>query len=418
MEETIGITARRSGLALDVEDVAQFAAGLDGVVVARHYTYMCSDPGQALIKDDIRKLDLDRVVVASCSPLMHETTFRNACAEAGLNPYLFQMTNIREHVSWVTDDPARATEKARGLVSAAVRRVRYQDPLEMRQVAMQKAALVVGGGIAVAASEDISRHVQTVPAEAVRPGAWVQVLAGERLPVDGDVLHGSSMLDMSLLTGESAPRAVGPGAAVYAGTTNIEAPVLIVAERTGVHTRVAQLMDKVEQAVRSRAPVVLLADRLAARFVAAVLVLAAVAFALHASRNVATAAEHAVAVLVVSCPCALGLATPLAVSVALGRAARSGILIKGGRAIELLASSHLVVFDKTGTLTQGKLELVDFHGDASVKSLVRSLEEHSAHPAASGLVRAFGDAPRSPVSDIQQQTGGGIQGSVAGRIVR
>ena len=93
---------------------------LKNVVVARHYAYMCSDPGQALIKEDIRNEGLDRVVVASCSPLMHESTFRKACAEAGLNPFLFQMTNIREHCSWVTDDPAAATEKAKALVAAAV----------------------------------------------------------------------------------------------------------------------------------------------------------------------------------------------------------------------------------------------------------------------------------------------------------
>ena len=133
---------------VDVAAVTDFAAGLDGVAVARHYAYMCSDPGQALIKDDIREQGLDRVVVASCSPLMHETTFRRACAEAGLNPFLFQITNIREHCSWVTDDRARATEKAMGLVSAAVARVRLHQPLEMRQAAVKQSALVVGGGIA------------------------------------------------------------------------------------------------------------------------------------------------------------------------------------------------------------------------------------------------------------------------------
>ena len=133
---------------VDVEDVAGYAAGLDGVVVARHYTYMCSDPGQALIKEDIKKRDLDRVVVASCSPLMHESTFRTACAEAGLNPFLFQMTNIREHVSWVAGDRKLATEKARSLVAAAVRRVRLQEPLDQREVPVKRSALVVGGGIA------------------------------------------------------------------------------------------------------------------------------------------------------------------------------------------------------------------------------------------------------------------------------
>ncbi len=133
---------------VDVEAVANFASSLPGVAVARHYAYMCSDPGQALIKDDIRDKGLDRVVVASCSPLMHESTFRRACAEAGLNPYLFQMTNIREHCSWVSIDPDRATRKAMGLVSAAVQRVALHQELQTRQVAIQPAVLVVGGGIA------------------------------------------------------------------------------------------------------------------------------------------------------------------------------------------------------------------------------------------------------------------------------
>jgi len=133
---------------VDVEAVAEHASHLENVAIARHYAYMCSDPGQALIQDDIRRHALDRVVVASCSPLMHETTFRTACAEAGLNPFLFQMTNIREHCSWVTHDPAKATEKARALVTAAVHRVRRQEPLEMRRADVRQAALVVGGGIA------------------------------------------------------------------------------------------------------------------------------------------------------------------------------------------------------------------------------------------------------------------------------
>jgi heterodisulfide reductase subunit A len=133
---------------VDVEKVVHFAEHLDDVVVARNYTYMCSDPGQAIIKEDIQKENLDRVVVASCTPLMHEGTFRKACAEVGLNPFLFQMTNIREHVAWVTEDPDTATEKTKALVKAAVRRVHWQVPLESRQVALQQSVLVVGGGIA------------------------------------------------------------------------------------------------------------------------------------------------------------------------------------------------------------------------------------------------------------------------------
>lgn len=133
---------------VDVEAVAEAAARLEGVAVARHYPYMCSDPGQALIQGDIGEHGLDRVVVASCSPLMHETTFRAACAAAGLNPFLFQMTNLREHCAWVTDDRAQATAKARALVRAAVQRVRLQQPLESRQAEVRQSALVVGGGIA------------------------------------------------------------------------------------------------------------------------------------------------------------------------------------------------------------------------------------------------------------------------------
>jgi heterodisulfide reductase subunit A len=133
---------------VDVEEVTDFASTLDQVAVARHYAYMCSDPGQDLIKEDIKEESLSRVVVASCSPLMHEHTFRRACEEGGLNPFFFQMANIREQCSWVTEDPAKATQKAKGIVAAAVKRVLYHEPLEIKEVPVHPAALVVGGGIA------------------------------------------------------------------------------------------------------------------------------------------------------------------------------------------------------------------------------------------------------------------------------
>ena len=154
---------------VDVEAVTEYASTLENVAVSRHYAYMCSDPGQALIKEDVQKEGVNRVVVASCSPLMHETTFRRACAEAGLNPFLFQMTNIREHCSWVSDDPARATEKARALVSAAVSRVQWHEPLEMRRVEVKPSALVVGAGIAGIEAAlrlaDSGKHVYLVERE-------------------------------------------------------------------------------------------------------------------------------------------------------------------------------------------------------------------------------------------------------------
>jgi len=133
---------------VDVEEVARFAQGLEGVVVSRDYKFMCSDPGQELIKNDIKELGLNRIVVAACSPTLHEPTFRRVCQEMGINPYLFEMANIREHVSWVTEDKEKATEKAKALVSAAVRRVFFQEPLETREVPVNPNTLVVGGGIA------------------------------------------------------------------------------------------------------------------------------------------------------------------------------------------------------------------------------------------------------------------------------
>lgn len=133
---------------VDVKRVAEYAASLPDVAVARDYTYMCSDPGQALIVDDIRQLNLNRVVVASCSPRMHEPTFRSAVARAGLNPYCFEMANIREQCSWVHPAGREATEKAMQLVAAAVSKAVRLEPLEEREVSTTPAALVIGGGVA------------------------------------------------------------------------------------------------------------------------------------------------------------------------------------------------------------------------------------------------------------------------------
>ncbi|RLC61172.1 MAG: hypothetical protein DRI80_09365 [Chloroflexota bacterium] len=133
---------------VNVPEVVAFAKRLPNVTVARQYKYMCSEPGQNMIKDDIRELGLTRVVVASCTPRMHETTFQAAVAEAGLNPYYFAMANIREHCSWIIKDVAQATAKAKRLVSSVVYRVAYQEPLQPRVEPVTKAALIVGGGIA------------------------------------------------------------------------------------------------------------------------------------------------------------------------------------------------------------------------------------------------------------------------------
>jgi heterodisulfide reductase subunit A len=154
---------------VDVESVAENAASLDNVVISRHYSHMCSDPGQALIKDDIENYNLNRIVVASCSPLMHETTFRSACVEAGLNPFLFQMTNLREHIAWVANDTTAATLKAKRLVSAAVHRVSHHEEITQRRKGVRRSVLVVGAGIsgmeAALRLADSGKHVFLVERE-------------------------------------------------------------------------------------------------------------------------------------------------------------------------------------------------------------------------------------------------------------
>ncbi len=143
---------------VDIDRVTAFARTLPHVAVARNYQYVCSDPGQDLIKNDIKNLGIDRVVVAACSPRMHETTYRNAVRSAGLNPYFFEMANIREQCSWVHANKEEGTEKAMDLIASAVAKVSLHDPLEENEVGVTPSVLVIGGGIAgIQASLDIAR---------------------------------------------------------------------------------------------------------------------------------------------------------------------------------------------------------------------------------------------------------------------
>ena len=158
---------------VDVHALAAYAGSLSGVAIAREYKYMCSDPGQELIRQDIRDHNLNRIVVAACSPHLHEKTFREAVAQAGLNPYYFHMVNLREHDAWVHADKLAATEKAMDLVRAAVRRVKFHTPLERRQVAIHSEVLVVGGGIA------------GIDAALTMANAWKHVYLVEREPTIG-----------------------------------------------------------------------------------------------------------------------------------------------------------------------------------------------------------------------------------------
>jgi heterodisulfide reductase subunit A len=161
MADRIGVYLCHCGTnisnSVDIDEVEKYTEGLEGVTLVKQYKFMCSDPGQALIQEDLQKGKIDRVVVASCSPLMHEKTFRNTCERGGINPYLFTMANIREQCSWVHEDRNMATEKAKGLVGAAVRRARLLDPLDKREVEINPTTLVIGGGIAgIQAALDIA----------------------------------------------------------------------------------------------------------------------------------------------------------------------------------------------------------------------------------------------------------------------
>lgn len=262
--------------------------------------------------------------------------------------------------------------------------------------------------------------VQDVPVEALAAGDVVEVRAGESLPADGVVIAGGSSVDQSLLTGESLPVSVGVGQRLAAGTLNLEATLRVRVEATGRQTRVGQLMQLVEDCARRRAPIVQLADRIAAWFTGAVIFLAVMTFAIWRGLDADRALDQAVALLIVACPCALGLATPLALAVAIGRAAKRNILIKGGDTLERLTRPGVILLDKTGTLTVGRIQLQAWHGSEAVKPAVLAIERHSSHPIARAIAAALLDEGVVPVEgpiQVQQTAQGGIAATVDARAV-
>jgi Cu2+-exporting ATPase len=259
--------------------------------------------------------------------------------------------------------------------------------------------------------------IRDVPIEAIVPGDVVRVLVGEVIPVDGDVIAGRSAIDVGLLTGESQPVEVAPGTHVHAGTVNVAAPLEVRATAVGEVTRVGKLVASIE-AMSAKAPIERLVDRIAGRFVAVVStasLLTLVGWSVLSTGSVATAAEHAIALLIVTCPCALALATPLAVTVALGRAARRGVLVKGADALERLATPGTLFIDKTGTLTAGKLAVVTWCGDLDAAALAAAAEAGSNHPIAHAL-RAHA-IPAGPAHDISEELGRGVAATVGGHDV-
>ncbi len=257
-----------------------------------------------------------------------------------------------------------------------------------------------------------------VPAETLAAGDVVEVGADERVPVDGVILSGRTSVDSSWLTGESLPEERAPGDRVYAGTHNTSRAIRIRVEVAGSETRLGRLMQSVEAAQSRRAPIVRLADRVAGRFVVGVLVSSALTFVVWCFLDSSRALDNAVALLVVTCPCALGMATPLAVSAALRRAARAGIFFKGGEFLEALARPGIIAFDKTGTLTEGRLGLASFMGESSIVPLLRAAEGRSPHPIGRALHAALTATAELRADEVEELPGAGVIARVAGRDVR
>ncbi|RMG69674.1 MAG: cadmium-translocating P-type ATPase [Bacteroidetes bacterium] len=256
-----------------------------------------------------------------------------------------------------------------------------------------------------------------VPVAQLRRGDLLQVNTGERIPVDGLIREGQGEIDESMLSGESLTREAGPGEKIIGGTVLVSGSLRIEATEVGKGTVLAKIINMVKQAQADKPGIQQLADRISAIFVPAVLSIAALTFVLSFwafDLGLQKAVIHSVAVLVIACPCAMGLATPTAVVVGIGRASKLGILIKGGRTLEQFARIRRVVFDKTGTLTTGDFSLAAIHcapeEAEAVRSVILSLEQHSTHPVAHSLRRALAGHAPAPMAQVRETKGLGLQG--------
>ncbi|MCI1231168.1 MAG: copper-translocating P-type ATPase [Lactobacillus delbrueckii] len=262
-----------------------------------------------------------------------------------------------------------------------------------------------------------------LPLDQVKAGDIIKVRPGGKVPVDGRLVSGQSSVNEAMVTGESMPVAKKPGDKVIGATINGSGSFLMAAEQVGEETMLAQIVQVVKQAQNSRAPIQKLTDKVANYFVPAVLIVSILAFAIwdvFSPVGPVQAMLYAVSVIVIACPCALGLATPTALMVASGRSARMGVLIKDGEILEAAAKIKTIVFDKTGTLTVGQPQLVDQVGDKASLSLAASLEANSEHPLAQaiGTSAKEGGQPLLPVSDFLAEEGKGVEGKVAGHLVK
>lgn len=269
---------------------------------------------------------------------------------------------------------------------------------------------------------------EDVNLDQVQVGMRLRVRPGEKIPTDGVVLDGASTVDESMLTGESLPVEKTGGAKVTGATVNGTGSLVVRAERVGADTVLSQIVHMVGEAQRTRAPIQRLADVVAGWFVPAVIVAAVITFVVWAvygpEPRMAHALVNAVAVLIIACPCALGLATPMSIMVATGRGATAGVLVRNAEALETLEKVDTVVVDKTGTLTEGKpklirLDSVNGHEEAQILRVAASLERASEHPLGQAIVRGAEERQLllAPVTDFQSITGKGVLGTVDGRRV-
>ncbi len=269
---------------------------------------------------------------------------------------------------------------------------------------------------------------EDIPLDQVKPGDRLRVRPGGKIPVDGVVVEGTSSINESMVTGESIPLEKVPGSRLIGATVNGSGSFIMRAEHVGDETLLAQIVRMVSQAQRSRAPIQRVADRVAGYFVPAVIGAAFLTFAAWSvfgpEPRLAHAVINAVAVLIIACPCALGLATPMAIMVGMGRGAHAGVLIRNAEALEILEKVDTLVIDKTGTLTEGKPSLESVvaapgMSESELVSMVASLEQGSEHPLASAIAaaaKANGIALRN-TSNFQSSAGRGISGTVDGKIV-
>ncbi len=294
-------------------------------------------------------------------------------------------------------------EKAKGNTSSAIKKLMGLQP---------KTVIIIRE----------SGEQEEVPISRIKTGDLLLVKPGEKIAVDGSVIEGSSYVDESMLSGEPVPVLKEKDGKVYAGTINQKGSFRFRAEKVGADTMLAQIIRMIQDAQGSKAPVQKLVDKIASIFVPVIIGIALLSFLFWILLDPATGFTHGllsmVTVLIIACPCALGLATPTAIMVGIGKGAEKGILIKDAESLEIAKKVNAVVLDKTGTITEGKPVVTDMlwlNGDDHSKEIYYTLEKHSEHPLADAVVRYFGNIDIYPLDNFESLTGKGVKGSVNGK---